>query len=107
MPFNWAETRASARKAVAETFGLQAQYRESETSPTLDVSVRVHVKSVEVEWEGFMRQDEETWIWFQISEVPSPAVDAVIHIVSSGVDYLVERLLPATDTGVPVVVRAA
>lgn len=106
MAFNWAETRAAARKTVAEIFGLQAQYRESDTSPTQDVSVRLHNKAVEVEFEGFMRADEEIWIWFQLSEVPNPAVDAVIHVTSTGQDFMVERLLPATDVATPVVVRA-
>lgn len=107
MAFNWAETRAAVRKTVAETFGLQAQYRESDMSPSLTVSVRVHSNQVEVEHEGFMRHDEEIWVWFQLSEVSAPEIDAAIHIDSTGEDYLVERVLPATDVAIPVVVRVA
>ncbi|RLA52446.1 MAG: hypothetical protein DRQ98_10155 [Gammaproteobacteria bacterium] len=107
MAFNWAATRKLVRTTVAETFGLDAQYRASDNSPSIPVRVRVHNKDVELEQDGFMRADQETWIWLLISEVPTPVVDASIYIESTGESFLVDRLKPGTDIAIPVVVRAA
>jgi len=107
MSFNWAATRKLARATVADTFGLEAQYRASDTSPSIPVRARLHYKLVEIEHEGFMRADQEIWIWLLIDEVPSPVVDASIYIESTGESFLVDRINPGTDVSIPVVVRAA
>ena len=107
MTFSWAAARKLARLTVADTFGLEAQYRASDTSPSIPAHVRLHHKDVELEHEGFMRADQEIWIWLLIDEVPFPVVDASIYIESTGESYLIDRINPATDVAIPVVVRAA
>lgn len=106
MSFEWAAQRKAARKVVAETFGLAAQYRAAENEEVIDTRVRVHIKEIEIEDDGFIRADTETWVLLKICDVPSPVIDGAIHLEDTCEDYLITRILPATDVVVPVVVRA-
>jgi len=96
----WAETRAAARLAVHEQFGLPATYTAPDVGAVaLPITVRWHTKSVrhgDLDREGYAQQNEDVnRMLFNRLEV-TPVRNGIV--VLEGVAYAVDFVLPNDGT---------
>ena len=96
----WADTRAAARLAVHQEFGLPATYTAPDVGAVpLPITVRWHTKSVrhgDLDREGYAQQNEDVnRMLFDRTEIV-PIRNGVV--VLDGMTYFVDFVLPHEGT---------
>ncbi len=95
----WAETRALARSAVHQAFGLAASYLPPGGGALITgLTVRWHSRTVrhgDLDREGYAQvQEDVNRIMIDTAEVPCPERGGLITLTDDGRCYRVEYVLP-------------